>query len=163
MAWDQSVKSPRRSRTPINPVWFIYTSAVWFEVLLACLQLVHVSTVFCCIYLEEAWDQSVQSPGMPRATKNSAHVTNTSVSQEYSSSEQEMEVQNQRFQPSTSQAQFVPPMFMPYIEGSKMDWAVNDGLYHRFLEVEAEIWEYSWLWTCNVTWVKEVLESHSLE
>ena len=23
---------------------------------------------------------------------------------------------------------------MPYIEGSKMDWTVNDGLYHRFLK-----------------------------
>ena len=25
-------------------------------------------------------------------------------------------------------------MFMPYIEDSKMDWTVNDGLYHRFLK-----------------------------
>ena len=24
--------------------------------------------------------------------------------------------------------------FMPYIEGPKMDWTVNDGLYHRFLK-----------------------------
>ena len=24
--------------------------------------------------------------------------------------------------------------FMPYIEGPKMDWMVNDGLYHRFLK-----------------------------
>ena len=24
-------------------------------------------------------------------------------------------------------------MFMPYIEGPKMDWTVNDNLYHRFL------------------------------
>ena len=23
---------------------------------------------------------------------------------------------------------------MPYIEGSKMDWTVNDSLYHRFLK-----------------------------
>ena len=28
----------------------------------------------------------------------------------------------------------VPSMFMPYIEGPKMDWTVNDGLYHRFLK-----------------------------
>ena len=27
----------------------------------------------------------------------------------------------------------VPPMFMPYIEGPKMNWTVDDGLYHRFL------------------------------
>ena len=28
----------------------------------------------------------------------------------------------------------VPTMFMPYIEGPKMNWMVNDGLYHRFLK-----------------------------
>ena len=39
------------------------------------------------------------------------------------------------FQPSTSQSQpFVQPMFMPYIEGPKMDWTVNDSLYHTFLK-----------------------------
>ena len=26
-------------------------------------------------------------------------------------------------------------MFMPYTEGPKMDWTVNDGLYHRFLKL----------------------------
>ena len=25
-------------------------------------------------------------------------------------------------------------MSMPYTEGPKMDWTVNDGLYHRFLK-----------------------------
>ena len=25
-------------------------------------------------------------------------------------------------------------MYMPYIEGLKMDWMVNDALYHRFLK-----------------------------
>ena len=28
----------------------------------------------------------------------------------------------------------VPAMYMPYIEGPKMNWMVNDGLYHRFLK-----------------------------
>ena len=75
---------------------------------------------------------------MPSTTKN---VMNTSVCQEEnlvlqesSSSDQEMdqgmEVQSSCFQPSTSQAQFVPPMFMSYIEGPKMDLTVNDCLYH---------------------------------
>ena len=78
---------------------------------------------------------------MPRAIKNSACVTNTilypkttGVSHKSSGSQQEMEVQSPSFQPSTSQAQFVPPMLMPYIEGPKMDWTVNDSLYHRFLK-----------------------------
>ena len=33
-----------------------------------------------------------------------------------------------------SQEQVVPNMFMPYIEGPKVDWTVNDVLYHRFLK-----------------------------
>ena len=28
----------------------------------------------------------------------------------------------------------VPTMFMPYIEGPKMTWTMDDGLYHRFLK-----------------------------
>ena len=52
-------------------------------------------------------------------------MINTSVSsvyQESSSSEQETKMQGPGLQPSTSQVQFVPPMFVPYIEGPKMDW-----------------------------------------
>ena len=80
---------------------------------------------------------------MPRPTKDSACVTNTSVNQENSMvsqdslcSDQEMEVKSpQCFQHSTSKSQsFVQPMLMPYIEGPKMDWTVNDSLYHRFLK-----------------------------
>ena len=80
---------------------------------------------------------------MPRPTKKSAHVTNTSgsqenaiISQEYSSSDQEMEIQNlQCFPPSTSEPQpFVQHMFMPDIEGPKMELTVNDSLYHTFLK-----------------------------
>ena len=41
-------------------------------------------------------------------------------------------MQSPSFQPFASQAQFVPLTFVPYIEGPKMDWTVNDGLYHRF-------------------------------
>ena len=37
-------------------------------------------------------------------------------------------------QPSTSQAQFLPAMCMQYIEGPKIDWTVNDGLFHRVLK-----------------------------
>ena len=33
-----------------------------------------------------------------------------------------------------SQAQVLLSMFMPYIEGPKMDWTVSDGLYHIFLK-----------------------------
>ena len=30
--------------------------------------------------------------------------------------------------------QILPGTFMPYTEGPKMDWTVNDGLYNRFLK-----------------------------
>ena len=30
--------------------------------------------------------------------------------------------------------QAISNMFMPYIEGPKMDWTVNDALYHRFFK-----------------------------
>ena len=33
-----------------------------------------------------------------------------------------------------SEAQIVPNMFMPYIQGPKMDWTVNDGLCNTFLK-----------------------------
>ena len=47
--------------------------------------------------------------------------------QESLSSDAEMEVQSPEcYQPYTSQK------FMPYIEGTKMDWTVNDSLYLRF-------------------------------
>ena len=38
------------------------------------------------------------------------------------------------FHPSRSQTTnpVMQSMFMPYIEGPKMDWKVNDSLYHRF-------------------------------
>ena len=51
------------------------------------------------------------------------------------SSEQESdsEVSFHRSQPYEV-PQAIPNMFIPYIEGPKMDWTVNDGLYHRFLK-----------------------------
>ena len=62
-------------------------------------------------------------------------VDNSIISQGSSSSDVEMEVQSPRFIPqSTSQPQpFVQSMFMPYSEGPKIDWTVNDSLYHRFI------------------------------
>ena len=78
---------------------------------------------------------------MPKATKSSAQGTNQvpppeesiqSSQEELSSSDQEPD-QEVSFQ-HHRQLQPVPSMFMPYIEGPKMDWTVNDGLYHRFLK-----------------------------
>ena len=83
----------------------------------------------------------IQRPLMPKATTNSAHGNNhlskadevvPRSQEELSSSEQEPdpEISFHQFRPH----QPVPSMVMPYIEGLKMDWTVNDGLYHRFLK-----------------------------
>ena len=56
----------------------------------------------------------------------------TSSQDEQSSSEQEPDPEITFHHPI--QPQPVPSMFMPYIEGPKLDWTVNDGLYHRFLK-----------------------------
>ena len=78
---------------------------------------------------------------MPKATKNSAWVAtpeplpeemHTSSQDEQPSSEQEPDPEITFHHPG--QPQPVPSMFMPYIEGPKMDLTVNDGLYHRFLK-----------------------------
>ena len=51
--------------------------------------------------------------------------------EELSSSEQEPDPEVSFHQARPPQP--VPSMFMPYIEGPKMDWMVNDGLCHRLL------------------------------
>ena len=56
----------------------------------------------------------------------------TSSADEHSSSDQEPDPEI-TVHPSR-QPQPFPSMFMPYIEGPKMDWTVNDGLYHKFLK-----------------------------
>ena len=63
--------------------------------------------------------------------------------QEESSAHEESPSSDQEQDPEVfiqpSQAQNVPNMFMPYIEGPKMDWTVKDGLYHRFLKWHLEV------------------------
>ena len=78
---------------------------------------------------------------MPKATKRSAQGAtpeplpeemHTSSQDEQSSSEQDPDPEITFLHPRHPQP--VPSMFMPYIEGPKMDWTVNDDLYHRFLK-----------------------------
>ena len=84
---------------------------------------------------------------MPKASKKSAQEevheaqaqgstqsdVNESSQDEIPSSDQESDPEV-TLNPRRSQPQVIPSMFMPYIEGPKMDWTVNDGLYHRFLK-----------------------------
>ena len=79
---------------------------------------------------------------MPKASKSSAweeaqessqQEANETSQEELPSSDQDADSEV-TFNPRRQQPQVVPSMFIPYIEGLKMDWTVNDGLYHRFLK-----------------------------
>ena len=66
-----------------------------------------------------------QSPP-PSEDHESVHTTEASGSDQ----DQDPDVSFCPVVPPTS----VPTIFMPYIEGPKMNWMVDDGLYHRFLK-----------------------------
>ena len=74
---------------------------------------------------------------MPKATRKSVRVTSENELQEDSnithalSSEDEVELQ---VQPSTGQIHIAQEAYMPYIEGPKMNWNVDDVLSNRFLK-----------------------------
>ena len=78
---------------------------------------------------------------MPKATKSSAQVEATvSIQDELiESSQDKLSSSDQEHDPEVTlnpcRLQQVPSgTFMPYIEGPKMDWTVNNGWYHRFLK-----------------------------
>ena len=58
---------------------------------------------------------------MTRTSTTSACLVHTSIDKENTSSDQETKMQDPGLQPSTSQVKFVPAMYMPHIEGPKMD------------------------------------------
>ena len=77
---------------------------------------------------------------MPRATNKSTREQSPPPSDDHNftdSAEASSSDHNQdpdlSFHPRVSPNQ-APTMFMPYIEGPKMNWTVSDGLYHRFLK-----------------------------
>ena len=71
-------------------------------------------------------------PGTNKPTKASSgaaeKIQDESSTHETSSSSDQEQDPEVFIQPS--KAQLLPNMFMPYIEGPKMDWMVNHGLYH---------------------------------
>ena len=77
---------------------------------------------------------------MPKASKGAQHEQHTieEIHPEELSEQEETSSDQEVFfnpQPSTSkEAQVMPSMYMPYIEGPTMDWTLNDGLYNRFLK-----------------------------
>ena len=74
---------------------------------------------------------------MPGTTKPAKPSTSAAEKiQDESSTHEESSGSDQEQDPKVflqpPQAQILPNMFMSYIEGPKMDWTVNDGLYYRF-------------------------------
>ena len=78
---------------------------------------------------KSAWEE-VQ--GAQAQTSTQSDVNELSPD-EIPSSDQESETEV-TFHPFRPQPQVIPSMFMPYIEVPKMDWTVNNGLYHRLLK-----------------------------
>ena len=76
---------------------------------------------------------------MPRTAK-AANVSTRAAEkdQDESSTHEESSSSGQEQDPQVflqpSQTLILPNMFMLYTEGPKMDWTMNDGLYHRFLK-----------------------------
>ena len=78
---------------------------------------------------------------MPKATKSSAQGNNQLLlpKEKVPSSQEELLSSEQEPDPEVSFLQFRPPqqvpsIFMSFIEGTKMEWTVNNGLYHRLLK-----------------------------
>ena len=78
---------------------------------------------------------------MPKAMKKSSQEQSPPPSEEHESVDTQAETSgsDQHQDPDISfhpavPLHHVPTMFMAYIEGLKMNWTVDDGLYHRFLK-----------------------------
>ena len=78
---------------------------------------------------------------MPTAMKKSSPEQSMPPSEEHESVDTQAETSSsgQESDPEVSfcptlPSQSTPTMFMPYIKGPKMNWTVDDGLYHRFLK-----------------------------
>ena len=78
---------------------------------------------------------------MPKATKKSSWEQSPPPSEEHESVDTQAETSgsDQEQDPDISFHPAVPlpttpTMFMPHIEGPKMNWTMDDGLYHRFLK-----------------------------
>ena len=78
---------------------------------------------------------------MPKAMKKSSPEQSMPPSEEHESTDTQTEMSSSG-QESDPEVSFcptlpshpTPTMFMPYIKGPKINWTVDDGLYHRFLK-----------------------------
>ena len=75
---------------------------------------------------------------MPKSNKTSSGKMENNSSQDeadtHDESSSDQEQDQEVILKQSHVQQVVPSMFMPYIEGPKIDWTVKDSLYHRFLK-----------------------------
>ena len=78
---------------------------------------------------------------MPKAAKKSSWEQSPPPSEEHESvdTQAEASVSDHEQDPEISfhpavPLPIAPTMLMPYIEGLKMNWTMDDGLYHKFLK-----------------------------
>ena len=71
---------------------------------------------------------------MPKSNKTSSHKMENNPSQDEVSTHKESSPDQEVIVNQSHVQQVMQSMFMPYIEGPKVDWTVKDGLYHRFLK-----------------------------
>ena len=72
---------------------------------------------------------------MPKSNKTTSHKMENVANQDEASTQQDA-TSEQEIDPEVTfnPPQVFPSMFMPYIEGPKMDWTMNEGLYSRLLK-----------------------------
>ena len=79
---------------------------------------------------------------MPKSSKTSSPKVKNNPSQDEASihdkSSSDQEIDHEVIVDQSHVQQAVSSMFITYIEGPKMGWAVNNGLYHRFLKWRLE-------------------------
>ena len=136
-------KKPR-SQSPTSCLQVDYYLATYFsEVriitpLYSLHQIAYVRRDLQVLKTESQDAKSTQSAQHEQCTIEDVLPEETSEQEETSSDQDqddEVVIQTPQFiQPSARHMQAVQPMYMPYIEGPKMDWTVNDSLYHRFLK-----------------------------
>ena len=80
----------------------------------------------------------VKAPAQANTSATPNQEVNIPSSHEDSTSSYHESESEISFHPSREQATIAvrQQMFMPYIEGPKMDWTVNDSLYHHFLKLK---------------------------
>ena len=105
---------------------------------------------------------------MPKASKKTVREQSPPPSDDHNSTDSaEASDSDHNPDPEVSFCPVVPPnqvpaMYMPYIEGPKMNWTVDDGLYHRFLKMVIKVQNNSRLQISKSPYQAEMPKDHCM-